>query len=81
SKNLPKSEANLLSITKSQQNLRLTTSHSSFLLVQNILELTLLFLSSFIAANIFPAQSESILAALTVSRHHNKSLLLTIAIF
>jgi membrane protein YqaA with SNARE-associated domain len=44
-----------------------------------MLDLTILFSSSLIAATIFPAQSELILAALLVAGNHNHLLLLLIA--
>ena len=42
-------------------------------------DLTLLFMSAFIAATIFPAGSEVILATLNIAGDHDKFLLLTIA--
>lgn len=42
-------------------------------------ELTILFLSSFLAATIFPAQSEIILAGLKIAGNHGKLMLLAIA--
>lgn len=45
----------------------------------DFLSLFLLFLSSFIAATIFPAQSEIVLAALNHSQNYNSYLLLLIA--
>ena len=42
-------------------------------------DLTLLFMSAFIAATIFPAGSEVVLAALNIAGDHDKFLLLTIA--
>mgnify|MGYP003705897217 CR=1 FL=1 len=42
-------------------------------------DLTILFASSFIAATIFPAGSEVVLATLNIAGNHDKFLLLTIA--
>ncbi len=47
--------------------------------MDNILELVVLFLSSFIAATVFPAQSELVLLSLNVAGEHSKFLLLTVA--
>lgn len=42
-------------------------------------ELILLFTSAFLAATILPAQSEAILATLTIAKNHDKILLLIVA--
>lgn len=47
--------------------------------MENISELVFLFLSSLIAATIFPVGSEVIIAKLTYEQNYNKLLLLTIA--
>jgi membrane protein YqaA with SNARE-associated domain len=44
-----------------------------------MIDLTTLFISSFLAATIFPAGSEIILVALNISGNHDKLLLLAIA--
>lgn len=44
-----------------------------------MIDLTILFFASFLAATIFPAQSEIILASLIISGGHNQYLLLLIA--
>ncbi len=47
--------------------------------MNNFLDLIFLFLSSFLAATIFPAQSELVLASLNIANNHDKFLLVTIA--
>ena len=47
--------------------------------MNNFLDLIFLFLSSFLAATIFPAQSELVLASLNISSNHDKFLLVAIA--
>ena len=47
--------------------------------MNNFLDLIFLFLSSFLAATIFPAQSELVLASLNIADNHDKFLLVTIA--
>lgn len=49
------------------------------MILENISDLTLLFASSFLAATIFPAQSEILLATLDIAGNHNPLLLLVIA--
>ena len=53
----------------------------SLLLKANIMmtDLIFLFLSSFLAATIFPAQSELVLASLNIADNHDKFLLVAIA--
>lgn len=45
------------------------------------MEIFFLFISSFLAATIFPAQSELVLAGLSASGNYNKILLLSVATF
>lgn len=47
--------------------------------MNNFLDLIFLFLSSFLAATIFPAQSELVLASLNIADNHDKFLLVAIA--
>ena len=47
--------------------------------MENILDLVILFISSLVAATIFPAQSELVLASLHIANNHNTLLLVTIA--
>jgi membrane protein YqaA with SNARE-associated domain len=47
--------------------------------VNNFLDLIFLFLSSFLAATIFPAQSEIVLVSLNIANNHDKFLLVAIA--
>ena len=47
--------------------------------MNNFLDLIFLFLSSFLAATIFPAQSELVLASLNIADNHDKFLLVVIA--
>ena len=47
--------------------------------MSDFLDLIFLFLSSFLAATIFPAQSELVLASLNIANNHDKFLLVTIA--
>lgn len=47
--------------------------------MNNFLDLIFLFLSSFLAATIFPAQSEIVLVSLNIANNHDKFLLVAIA--
>lgn len=47
--------------------------------MNNFLDLIFLFLSSFLAATIFPAQSELVLASLNITNNYDKFLLVAIA--
>jgi membrane protein YqaA with SNARE-associated domain len=47
--------------------------------MENVSDLVFLFASSFLAATIFPAQSEIVLASLHIAGSHDKFLLLSVA--
>ncbi len=47
--------------------------------MENVSDLVFLFASSFLAATIFPAQSEIVLASLHITGNHDKFLLLSVA--